>query len=146
MSMTARESPARAPVAAALSGASSRRPLDLLLSGLPAVNPTAGFATAEAAEMGYETILVETRGAVGVVTLNRPGRLNALSTRLVAELVSGARRLRADAAIGAIVITGSEKAFAAGADIKEMQAKTYIRAYMDDFITGWERIARCASR
>ena len=75
--------------------------------------------------MGYETIIVETRDAVGVVTLNRPAVLNALSTRVVAELAGALQAFDADPAIGAIVVTGNDKAFAAGADIKEMQDKSY---------------------
>ena len=77
--------------------------------------------------MAYETILVETRGKVGLITLNRPKALNALNSQVLAELVAALKAFDADAGIGAIVITGSEKAFAAGADIKEMQAKTYRR-------------------
>ena len=69
--------------------------------------------------MSYQHILVETRGNVGLVTLNRPKALNALSAELMVELGAAVDALEADAAIGAIVVTGSEKAFAAGADIKE---------------------------
>ena len=75
--------------------------------------------------MGYETIIAERRDAVGVVTLNRPAVLNALSTRVVAELAGALGAFDANPAIGAMVVTGNEKAFAAGADIKEMQDKTY---------------------
>ena len=92
--------------------------------------------------MAYENIIVETRGAVGLVTLHRPQALNALNSALVAELNTALDAFEADDAIGCIVITGSEKAFAAGADIKEMQAKTYMQAYKEDFITTWERITR----
>jgi enoyl-CoA hydratase len=91
--------------------------------------------------MGYETIIAERRDAVGVVTLNRPAVLNALSTRVVAELAAALGELDADPAIGAMVVTGNEKAFAAGADIKEMQDKTYPSTYVNDFLTDWERIA-----
>jgi len=92
----------------------------------------------------YQNILVERRGAVGVVTLNRPEALNALNAGLIAELASALDRLEADAAVGAIVLTGNEKAFAAGADVKEMVSKTYPEIYCEDFITsGWERIAQC---
>src|SRR5438874_701944 len=92
----------------------------------------------------YTNILLERRGAVGVVTLNRPQALNALNTALVAEIGSAFDDLEADPAIGAIVLTGSDKAFAAGADIKEVAEKTYIEAYSEDFITrGWERVAQC---
>lgn len=92
--------------------------------------------------MAYENIIVETRGAVGLVTLHRPQALNALNSALVAELNAALDAFEADDAIGCIVITGSEKAFAAGADIKEMQSKTYMQAYKEDFITTWERITR----
>jgi enoyl-CoA hydratase len=91
-----------------------------------------------------KTVLVERRGAVGIVRLNRPSALNALSSQLITELGEAFDDLEFDPAIGAIVLTGSERAFAAGADIKEMQAKTYIEAYTQDFITdGWERVAQC---
>jgi enoyl-CoA hydratase len=93
---------------------------------------------------GYQNILVERRGAVGIVTLNRPAALNALSAALVQELATALDDLEADAAIGAIVLTGNEKAFAAGADVKEMASKTYPETYTEDFITrGWERLAQC---
>ena len=92
----------------------------------------------------YQNILVERRGAVGVVMLNRPAALNALNAGLIAELASALDRLEADAAVGAIVLTGNEKAFAAGADVKEMVSKTYPEIYCEDFITrGWERLAQC---
>lgn len=93
--------------------------------------------------MAYETILTETRGRVGLITLHRPQALNALNDQLIGELNQALDAYEADEGIGAIVVTGSEKAFAAGADIKEMQAKTYIEAYKSDFIASWERIARC---
>jgi enoyl-CoA hydratase len=94
--------------------------------------------------MAYEHILVETRGNVGLVTLNRPKALNALCDALIAELGAALDDFEADGAIGAIVITGSEKAFAAGADIKEMQDRSWPGTYVDDFITdGWERVAQC---
>jgi enoyl-CoA hydratase len=94
--------------------------------------------------MAYENIIVETRSAVGLITLNRPKALNALNSALVDELEQAIDAFEADAAIGCIVLTGSEKAFAAGADIKEMQAKSYMDVYMEDFITrNWERVARC---
>lgn len=94
--------------------------------------------------MTYENILLEKRGNVGLITLNRPKALNALSGALMAELAHALGALEADADIGAIVLTGSEKAFAAGADIKEMKDKSYIEAYGEDFITaGWERVVAC---
>lgn len=94
--------------------------------------------------MAYEHILVETRGAVGLITLNRPKALNALCAKLVAELGEALDDMEANADIGAIVLTGSEKAFAAGADIKEMAEKSYMDVYLENFITdGWERITTC---
>jgi len=94
--------------------------------------------------MAYQNIIVETRGHVGLVTLNRPKALNALNAGLVKELAQTLDAFEADHEIGAIVITGSEKAFAAGADIKEMKDKTFMDAYLGDFITkDWERIATC---
>ena len=94
--------------------------------------------------MSYDTLLVERQGAVGIVTLNRPNALNALNAQLVRELAAALDELEGDEAVGAIVLTGSERAFAAGADIKEMAGKTYMQAYREDFITrGWERVAQC---
>ena len=94
--------------------------------------------------MTYETVILERKGAVGIVTLNRPQALNALSAALVRDLGQALDALEEDDAIGAIVITGSDKAFAAGADIKEMLPKSYMDVYLEDFITrNWERVARC---
>jgi len=93
--------------------------------------------------MAYENILVETVGAVGKITLNRPAALNALCDALIAELNQALDGFEADQAIGCIVVTGSEKAFAAGADIKEMVGRTYPATFMNDFIAPWERITRC---
>jgi len=91
--------------------------------------------------MSYETILVETLGRVGLITLNRPKALNALCDQLMEELGVALRAFDADAAIGAIVLTGSEKAFAAGADIKEMKDRAYPAVYFDDFIgKRWEDV------
>lgn len=92
--------------------------------------------------MAFETILSETRGPVGLITLNRPKALNALNTDVLREVVAALQEFEADAKIGAIVITGSEKAFAAGADIKEMQQMSYVDAYMADFFAGWEDVSR----
>lgn len=93
---------------------------------------------------GYENILIERRGAVGIVTLNRPRALNALNAALISELGSALDDLEADNAIGAIVLTGGDKAFAAGADVKEMAPKSYPEIYLEDFITsGWERVGQC---
>ena len=93
--------------------------------------------------MAYENILVETVGAVGRITLHRPAALNALCDALIAELNQALDGFEADDAIGCIVLTGSEKAFAAGADIKEMLDRTYPGTYLHDFIAPWERITRC---
>ncbi len=84
--------------------------------------------------MAYETILAETRGKTGLIRLNRPQALNALNSQLVSELTDALRAFDKDDAIGAIVLTGSEKAFAAGADIKEMQNLTFAEAYGQDFL------------
>lgn len=94
--------------------------------------------------MPYQTILFETDGDVGIVTLNRPDALNAFSDQLMDELTDALKKLEADDGIGCIVITGSEKAFAAGADIKEMTTKTYMEAFNEQFITrNWEETTRC---
>ncbi|MBE9553629.1 MAG: enoyl-CoA hydratase [Proteobacteria bacterium] len=94
--------------------------------------------------MSFENIIVEKREAVGLITLNRPQALNALCNALIAELGQALDDMEADDAIGCVVLTGSEKAFAAGADIKEMQSQSYMDAYLADFITtGWERVTTC---
>src|SRR4051794_4901176 len=88
-----------------------------------------------------EMILVETHGAVGLIRLNRPQVLNALCDQLMIELGQQLLAFDADRAIGAIVITGSEKAFAAGADIKEMKDRTYPDVFFNDFIgQNWETV------
>jgi enoyl-CoA hydratase len=89
----------------------------------------------------FETIRVETRGRVGLVTLDRPKALNALNTLLLVELSEALAGFADDDAIGAVVITGSEKAFAAGADIKEMQPLGFAEAYADDLAGGWDDVA-----
>ena len=92
----------------------------------------------------YTTIQVSTADAVGLIRLDRPKALNALSEALVADLGAALDVFEADDAIGCIVVTGSEKAFAAGADIREMADKDFAGVFMDDFITGdWERLAAC---
>jgi enoyl-CoA hydratase len=93
--------------------------------------------------MEFEHLKVETRGAVGLITLDRPKALNALCAALIEELTRALDTFEAEDAIGCIVLTGSERAFAAGADIKEMQAKTYMEAYQTDFIESWQRLSRC---
>ena len=90
--------------------------------------------------MAHETIKVETNGRVGVITLHRPKSLNALNTTLMDEVVEAAQTLDANANVGCIIITGSEKAFAAGADIKEMQPLNYVEAYNQDFFAALGRV------
>jgi enoyl-CoA hydratase len=89
----------------------------------------------------YETILVEARGRVGWITLNRPEALNALNSQIMHDIVDAASAFDADPGIGAIVVTGSERAFAAGADIKEMESKSGLDMVMDDHFGGWARFA-----
>ena len=91
--------------------------------------------------MDYQNIIVETRGKVGLVTLNRPKALNALNDDLVDELGLALDAFEGDENIGCVVITGSEKAFAAGADITMMANFSYMDAYKGDYITrNWERL------
>src|SRR6185437_10855592 len=96
----------------------------------------------ERERMAYENILVETKGRVGVIRLNRPNALNALNRALIAELTQAVEAFEADANIGCMLITGSEKAFAAGADIKEMADKTFMDAYGGNFTAEWDCLAR----
>ena len=94
--------------------------------------------------MAYEHIITETRGKVGLITLNRPKVLNALSSAVMDELGAAIDTYEEDSDIGAIVITGNEKAFAAGADISQMKDNTFADAYMSNFISrNWERVAEC---
>jgi len=95
--------------------------------------------------MTYENIIAEVQdGGVGLITLNRPKALNALNSALMKDVACALAGFEANPAIGCIVITGSEKAFAAGADIKEMAAKDFADAYNEDFVTnGWEAVAQC---
>src|SRR3954452_11415855 len=88
----------------------------------------------------YENILVEQRGAVTLVTLNRPQALNALNTQVLKELTEVFAAYDANAAQRCLVLTGSEKAFAAGADIKEMQQQQFADMYSSDFFAGWEKV------
>ena len=91
----------------------------------------------------YENIQTETKGRVGIIRLNRPKALNALCADLVRELGQALDAFEADPGIGCMVLTGSDKAFAAGADIKEMKEKTYQDVFLQDFITvGWERVSQ----
>ena len=92
--------------------------------------------------MAYETILVEKRGRVGIITLNRPQARNALNGKLISEVNHALDDYEADDGIGAMVLTGSEKAFAAGADIKEMKSLTFVDIFKNDFIGPWERLSR----
>ncbi len=92
--------------------------------------------------MSYETLIVETRGAVGLITLNRPQALNALNSTVLKELLEAYAAFEDDDAIGAIVLTGSERAFAAGADIKEMQPLDFADVYSRNFLGGWDDVAK----
>ena len=92
--------------------------------------------------MSYENILVETKGKVGIIRLNRPSALNALNAKLIAELSAAIDGFEKDPAIGCLIVTGSDKAFAAGADIKEMADKTFMQAFMGDFAASWDRASR----
>jgi enoyl-CoA hydratase len=89
----------------------------------------------------YETILTETRGRVGLLTLNRPDALNALNSTAMTEITTALAGFDADDAIGCIVVTGSQKAFAAGADIREMHDLDYPDVFLRDWFAGWERLA-----
>ena len=91
----------------------------------------------------YETLLVETRGAVGLVTLDRPKALNALNATLIDELGRALEGFERDDAVGAVVITGSDKAFAAGADIREMAEKGFADVYLADLGGAWSRVVAC---
>src|SRR6516225_7366402 len=91
--------------------------------------------------MTHQHIIVETKRRVGVIRLNRPQALNALNTGLIAEVAAAVDAFEADDAIGCMVITGSEKAFAAGADIKEMAGMSYMDAFMGNFAATWDRVA-----
>jgi enoyl-CoA hydratase len=92
--------------------------------------------------MAYENVVVETHGKVGLIRLNRPQALNALNSALIAEVEKAVAAFEADPDIGCMVLTGSEKAFAAGADIKQMSGMSYIDAYMGEFAAGWDAAAR----
>lgn len=91
--------------------------------------------------MSYETIEVETHGRVGLIRLNRPQALNALNAKLLGEMDCALMGFEKDAGIGCVVVTGSEKAFAAGADIKEMADKSFADAFLEDFISRWDAVA-----
>ena len=90
--------------------------------------------------MTYETIIVETKGAVGIITLNRPKALNALNAQLIREMNAALSAFDADTTIGAIILTGSDKAFAAGADIREMKDMTFKQVTEENFLEEWDHI------
>ena len=92
--------------------------------------------------MSYQNIIVETKGRVGIIRLNRPQALNALNGALMAELSQAIDAFEADDGIGCLLLTGNDKAFAAGADIKEMADKTFMEAYLGNFCADWDRAAR----
>jgi enoyl-CoA hydratase len=92
--------------------------------------------------MTYQNIIVETKGRVGIIRLNRPQALNALNKALIDELTKAIETFDADDKIGCLLVTGSEKAFAAGADIKEMVDKPFVEAYLGDFVSNWNAIAQ----
>jgi len=89
----------------------------------------------------FDTILLERKGRVGWITLNRPKALNALNEQVLDDVIAALDELERDEEIGAVVITGSERAFAAGADIKEMQPKSYMDVFLNDFFARWDRLA-----
>ena len=88
----------------------------------------------------FETILLERRGRVALLTLNRPKALNALNSQVLVDITAALDELEADETVGAVVLTGSEKAFAAGADIKEMQDRSYMDMFLADHFAGWDRV------
>ena len=92
--------------------------------------------------MRFETIEIERHDRVALVRLNRPNALNALNAQLIQELDAALQTLEADAGIGCVVLTGSERAFAAGADIKEMREKDFAEALLGDFLARWDEVAR----
>ncbi|MFC7052490.1 enoyl-CoA hydratase [Hansschlegelia quercus] len=91
----------------------------------------------------YETLVVETRETVGLITLNRPKALNALNAALIRELGEALEAFEFDEVVGAVVITGAEKAFAAGADIREMADKSFADVYLADLGGAWRRVVGC---
>jgi enoyl-CoA hydratase len=93
--------------------------------------------------MAYENILVERRGGAGLIRLNSPKTLNALSKGLIADVNSALVGFESDENIGAVVITGSEKAFCAGANIREVAGTDFVTAYVDDLVREWDRVAEC---
>jgi enoyl-CoA hydratase len=92
--------------------------------------------------MEFETIRVERQGRIAILTLDRPQALNALNLALMQETVTALRTLDRDPDVGAIVITGSARAFAAGADVKEMAPKNYLDMYVEDWFAAWDQLAQ----
>jgi enoyl-CoA hydratase len=92
--------------------------------------------------MTYQNIIVETRGRIGIIRLDRPQALNALNAALIGELKAAVDAFEKDAGVACLLVTGSDKAFAAGADIKEMADRSYMDAFMGDFAAGWDALAR----
>ena len=90
--------------------------------------------------MVYENIITEIKGSVGLVTLNRPKALNALNSQLIDELNHVLGTYQENSDIGCVVVTGSEKAFAAGADVREMKDKTFTDVYLNDFLSTWDKV------
>src|SRR3954464_9459332 len=107
---------------------------------VPAREPVASADASRPPAPAYESILVEVRGKVGLITLDRPHALNALNAALVGEINAALDAFEADPGIGCVLVTGSDKAVAAGADIKEMAGLAYPQTYLDDFITSWDRV------
>jgi enoyl-CoA hydratase len=91
--------------------------------------------------MAYENIISETRDAVGIITLNRPKALNALNAQLIDELNYALSDFQEDAAIGCVIITGSDKAFAAGADVREMKDMSFTDVYLGNFLSTWDKVS-----
>lgn len=91
--------------------------------------------------MNFESIIVSTQGAVGIIQFNRPKALNALNSAMVLELNTALDQFESDPAIGAIILTGNEKAFAAGADIREMKDKTFLQVKAENFLHDWDHIS-----
>ncbi|MFB6644161.1 enoyl-CoA hydratase [Streptomyces chartreusis] len=98
--------------------------------------------TDSATTTSYEAILVERKGRTALITLNRPGALNALNLQVMYEVVAATEALDRDPEVGCIVLTGSDRAFAAGADIKEMRPRDYMDMYLSDWFTAWDRLGR----
>jgi len=118
----------------------SLRPIAMSKKHLPHLAGQGIRALATSAS--YKNILVEKRGKVALLTLNRPKALNALNSELMGELQDAMTNLDADTGIGAFVLTGSEKAFAAGADIKEMSSKSFVDTYKGNWLSNWSSISR----